>query len=144
LCFESDNLAFRAELLVKRKHSRYGEQRFSSAIFSAVASLNTFKQAEADRIKRLQYRDLKDDESDALILRSFERGIISAPVLPRVIREWRRPSHEEFAERTAWSLLNCFTTVLGERHVKNPQAFAIQTIRLQQLFDAQPENAHAA
>ena len=34
-----------------------------------------------------------------------------ASKLPRVIHEWDFPSHEEFEDRNAWSLLNAFTEV---------------------------------
>ncbi len=132
--FCCDNLAFRSELMVKRKHTRFGEQRFTAAIAGAVTSLSDFREVEASRIKRMTYQDLTDDQADALILRAFEKGIVTAPFLPRVIREWRNPSFEEFEPRTAWSLLNAFTTVLGERAAKQPQAYTVQTMRLNSLL----------
>ncbi len=132
--FCCDNLAFRSELMVKRKHTRFGEQRFVAAIAGAVTSLTHFREVEAARIKRMMYQDLTDDQADALILRAFEKGIVTAPFLPRVIREWRTPSFEEFEPRTAWSLLNAFTTVLGERAERRPQAYTVQTMRLNALL----------
>jgi hypothetical protein len=87
----------------------------------------------------MTYQDLTDDQADALILRAFEKGIVTAPFLPRVIREWRRPSFEEFEPRTAWSLLNAFTTVLSKRAEKQPQAYTVQTMRLNALLS--PESA---
>jgi hypothetical protein len=41
-----DNLAFRAELLVRRKHTINGMRAFGTAIAGAVASLTSFKEAE--------------------------------------------------------------------------------------------------
>src|SRR5438552_1563011 len=40
--FVCDNLSFRSELLVRRKHTRFGELRFSNAISQAVTSLKSF------------------------------------------------------------------------------------------------------
>src|SRR5262245_7919872 len=106
-----DNLAFRAELLVKRKHTLHGEQRFNAAIAGAVTSLESFREAEVERVRLLMHTELSSDQADALLLRVYERGIIDAHHLPRVIREWREPRFEEFKPRTCWSLLNAFTTV---------------------------------
>jgi hypothetical protein len=51
--FVCDNLAFRSELLVRRKHTRFGQVRFQNAIADAVQSLASFKQAEECRIGRM-------------------------------------------------------------------------------------------
>lgn len=140
--FVCSNLAFRSELLVKRKHTRFGEQRFTEAIAGAVTQLTSFRQQEADRIKRFMLTDLTDDQADALILRSFEKGIISAPLLPKVIAEWRKPSFEEFEPRTVWSLFNAFTTILRPRTETVPAVVAGQTMRLNALLDFRPAEPH--
>jgi hypothetical protein len=134
--FVCDNLAFRSELLVKRKHTRFGEQRFGAAIANAVSSLHDFRQMEEERLRLMMHAELAPEMADAVILRAFEKGIIGARDLPAVIKEWRNPSFEEFKPRTAWSLLNAFTTVLRERAEKQPQAFMVQTMRLNSLLDA--------
>jgi len=132
--FVCDNLCFRSELLVKRKHTRFGQERFAEAICQAVHSLEQFRVAEAARIQRFQRIDLTDTEAESLMLRGYEQKIVSHRLLPRVIREWRSPLFEAFRPRTVWSLLNAFTTVLGERRQSNPQQFAALTIRLQELL----------
>jgi len=128
--FCCDNLAFRSELLVKRKHTRYGEQRFAEAITGAVSQLGQFCDEEVTRVRRMIVADLSDVVAESLILRAFEKGIVTTPYLPQVVREWRQPSFDEFEDRTYWSLFNAFTTVMAERAKSNPQAYAIQTIRL--------------
>lgn len=40
-----------------------------------------------------ELRQYKGLSADALILRAFEKGIVSSPHLPGVIREWRNPTH---------------------------------------------------
>jgi hypothetical protein len=129
-----DNLAFSSEIVVARKHTRYGETRFHEAICQAVKSLGQYREVEAGRIRRFQNTDLTDDQSDSLMLRAFEKGVVSSLLLPRVIKEWRHPTFEEFEPRTVWSLFNAFTTVLGERQRTNPQQFASLTIRLQEML----------
>jgi hypothetical protein len=133
--FVCDNLAFRSELLVRRKHTIHGERDFTRRIAEAVASLGSFQEQEAFRIERMRGFELNDDQADALILRGFERGIVGARELPRVLQQWRNPPFEEFRDRTAWSLLNAFTGALRDRGASQPHAHAIQTMRLHGLLD---------
>ena len=100
-----------------------------------MASLYQFRAVEARRIETLQQRALSDDEADSLILRSGEKGIVGWRQIPKVIAEWRAPSHEEFRTRTAYSLLNCFTEVLKSRFQSQPNKTALETIRLQKLLE---------
>ena len=145
--FVCDNLAFRAELLVKRKHTRFGEVRFGNAIAAAVQSLASFREAEAVRLDRLMTTDLTDDQALAFMVRAVERRIIAAPVLPKVLADWRCPQFDYGSgdRPTAWRLLNCFTTVLGPRAVRSPNEYSGQTIRLNALLSpAEPVLAVAA
>jgi hypothetical protein len=131
----SDNLAFRSDLIsVRRKHTRYGEQRFASDIVTAMTKLDLFRESEAERIAAMQTTDVDDVHAESLLLRAYERGIIPAPALPNAIREWRDPSHEEFTPRTYFSLMNAVTTALGEKARKNPERYAVTTVRLNALF----------
>jgi hypothetical protein len=133
--FVCDNLAFRSELLVRRKHTIHGERDFVRRIAEAVGSLPSFREQEAIRIERMKEAELDHDQADALILRGFERGIVGARELPRVLQQWRNPPFEEFRPRTAWALLNAFTGALKERSSSQPQSYATQTMRLHALLD---------
>jgi hypothetical protein len=141
--FVCDNLAFNAELLVKRKHTRFAVGRWNDEIASAVQKLHGFALAEEARIARLMATELTDDQALALLVRAMEKHVIAAPTIPKVLAEWRAPKCDYgTGERpTAWKLLNCFTTVLARRAVTNPAEYAGQTIRLNALLAA-PEAGH--
>jgi hypothetical protein len=142
--FVCDNLAFRSDLLVARKHTRFGHTRFGEAICKAVGSLTQFKEAERLRIKRFAETEITDQRAESMILRAYEQDIISHPALPRVLKEWRAPSFEDFRPRTLWSLFNAFTTALADRAKSSPQQFAGQTMRLNGLFGAESEESTPA
>lgn len=142
--FICDNLAFRAELLVRRKHTRFGERNFGNAIANAVTSLQQFKEMEEQRIRQLMHTELRPEVADSLILRAYEKGILPMHQLPHVLKEWREPSFEEFRPRTAWSLLNAFTAALRERAQRQPAQFAVQTMRLNALLEYKPGDAAGA
>jgi hypothetical protein len=132
--FVCDNLAFNSEVTIARKHTRHGGDRYAEALALAVSGLSDFQKAEAERIRRFQQADVTDIEAESLILRAYDTGVISHRLLPRVIKEWRDPSFEEFQDRSLWSLFNSFTTVLSERRKTNAQQFASLTVKLSGLF----------
>ena len=132
--FVCDNLAFRSELLVSRKHTANGRVRFREAIAQAVQGLETFRTVESRRIELMRAVALTDVEAESFMLRAYERRIVSHRLLPDVIRGWREPGHDDFQARTAWSLYNAFTGALADRARSNPQQHAALTMRLAALL----------
>jgi hypothetical protein len=132
--FVCDNLAFHSELLVTRKHTRNGQERFREAISLAAGRIGEFQAQERHRIEAMRTLAIEDQTAESLILRAWEAKIISHRQLPDVIREWRQPAHEEFEPRTRWSLFNAFTEVLKPFSASNPQGFAARTFNLNSLL----------
>jgi hypothetical protein len=135
--FICDNLALRSDLMapVRRKHSKNGFESFVAALTHAVTCLDQFKEIERARIKRFQQTDISDTQAESVLLRAYERDILSNRLLPIAINEWRKPSYEDFAPRTLWSLENAFTTVLSDTVVRsNPQRFCSLSLSLQELL----------
>jgi len=140
--FVCDNLSFSSEIVIARRHTKYGSDRFNEAVSKAVLGLHEYQVSAQQRIDQLQNWELSPLEADSLLLRSFETGIVSSRLLPAVIAAWRNPDHVEFQLRTGWSLLNAFTGVLKDRQRKAPQEAALQTIQLQRLLSP-PDNVDA-
>ncbi len=133
--FVCDNLCFSAELMVRRKHTRFGVERFRDDIAGCVAGLEAFRLAERARIGRMQGSELTETQAESLMLRAaYDRRILSHRLMPRLIAQWRDPAHPAFEPRTHWSLFNAFTLVMADRARSNPQAFAAATMRLQALL----------
>ncbi len=131
--FVCDNLSFGADLIVKKKHTKFGDDRFREAIAQAVVGLAQYQQAETVRVKVLQATDATDKAAESVILRSWEQGVLTNHTLPLVLKEWRKPSFAEFEPRTAWSLFNAYTTALGRTRM-NQQTYADRTIQLTGLI----------
>ena len=128
------NLAFFSEVQIAAKHSVNVERRLNERVLTAVASLRPYCTAAQARIEQLQHRTLQRNEADSIILRAFEKKVVKARSLPKLIAEWRKPSHEEFETRTAWSLFNCYTEVLKDRQRQQPLAAAQETMAFQKLL----------
>ncbi len=132
--FVCDNLAFRSELLVRRKHTRFGETRFANAISQAVTSLQSFAEVEAERVRRMQAEVCTDDRAHSLILKAYLRQLVSFKLLPRIVREWEDPAYSEWGGKTLWRLSNAFTWAMSEVLQRNPADYAGKTILLNQLL----------
>ena len=104
--FCCDNLALRSDLMepVRKKHTTNGLDRFREALGIAVGGLDQFQQAERADIKRFQETEITNTEAESVLLRCFERGVLSHRLLPQAIREWRDPSFKEFRSPCLWSL----------------------------------------
>lgn len=133
--FVCENLSFRSELLVTRKHTMHGSSRFREDIQVAIGTLPQFQATEAARIEAMRTTELTDQRAESIILRSWEHKLVSHRTLPDVLRCWREPEQAEFQPRTMWSLLNAFTDALKPRATVNPQQFARITMRLQGLLN---------
>ena len=133
--FVCDNLAFTSEIVVSKKHTRFGVERYLEGIGRAVSGLQQYQEAAGRWIERLQHWDLSEDAANSYLLQAYERGIIGTRLLPLVLHEWRNPRLDDFRPRTGWSLWNCFTEVLGRtRQASHPAQAALSTIRLQGLL----------
>lgn len=138
--FVCDNMAFRSEILVVRKHTRNGELRFAEAMARAIQQLTQFREEEALRVRRYQTTLLLPERRDSIILQAFEEGIVSSRQLPAVIVQAKRPDVEYGADvDSAWTLMQAFTWVLADVLKANPQRFAAATMRLQHLLDKRLE-----
>lgn len=132
--FVCDNLAFSAELMAKRKHSRFGLERFRSDIALCVSKLDEFRLAEQSRIERMINTPICDMQAESLMLRAIEDRLVSPRIIYRLIEAWRDPGFEEFKDRTMWSLYNAFTLVLGDQARAMPDKHARTTMQLQSLL----------
>lgn len=133
--FVCDNLSFFGDLLeVRRKHSRYGAQRFATDIQKAIGRLDQFRRFESRRLTLLQATEVAEDFADAFILRAFEKGLVPQRAFMDVVKEWREPKHETFRQRTLWSLMNAFTGVLTQAMQRDPGRWGASTMRLNALL----------
>jgi Domain of unknown function (DUF932) len=138
--FVCDNLAFRSERIIARKHTTHGVTRYQEAICKAVSELADFRAQEAERIRRMQQRIVSDHFAEAFLLRAYQdEGILSPRSLPVALKEWREPSFEDFGEKNLWRLYNAVTYALGKKVQTNPQAHAAATIRLGGLLEVPAE-----
>jgi len=123
--FVCDNLALTGQITIMRKHTVGVISTLEDDIITTVfRSQNNFHRIYEDS-QVLKAWDLSDDDAYKLTGLLYGRGILTPRQLPVVKREWQNPSHEDFADRNAWSFYNAVTEALKtsppnqimERHI---------------------------
>ena len=129
--FVCDNLAFNGEVNLSRKHTRYAVRDLPHLTARAVGMLGE-KFIEIDqRISNFKHLALSERSVHDLVVKAVDCRAITTTQLPKVLKEWRQPSHEAFKPRNAWSLFNAFTEVY--KHT-NPQTAVKRGQALHSLF----------
>jgi len=131
--FVCDNLSFSGDVVVARKHTRFINRDLDRLIYAAVGKLTDLRVKQAARFAAYKGRELCDLEAHDLIIRALLARVVSGEQVAKVVGEWRKPAHEEFALRNVWSLFNDFTEVLKGTA---PQAAVKRTMTLHGLLDA--------
>jgi hypothetical protein len=111
--FVCDNLAFSGEIVISRRHTTYIERDLPGLVGRAVARLVEQRELQGKRIdayKALQFVEERDVHD--FVIRAVDERVIPNARIADVLGQWRKPAHEAFAPRTAWSLFNAFTESL--------------------------------
>lgn len=110
--FVCSNLAFSAEVVIARRHTKRIEADLPRLINQAVGRLGDLRQRQGERIDAYRRTEITDGQFHDLTIRAMDSGVICASKIPKVLQEYRNPEHEEFTPRTVWSGFNAFTEVL--------------------------------
>jgi len=86
------------------------------------------------RIDAYKAENVNNARAHDIVIRAVDCAAITPAQIPDVLLEWRKPSHEEFAARNAFSLWNAFTEVYK---TVNPHTAVRRGEALHGLFDAE-------
>lgn len=115
-----DNLSFFGEVVLTRRHTRFIERDLPGIVAQAVGRLSEMRTQQADRIMAYKGTRIRDRTAHDLIVRAVDARVIPVTQLPLVLKEWREPSHNEFAEngRSVWRLFNAITESFKSRSLE--------------------------
>jgi hypothetical protein len=126
-----DNLCFSGEILLARKHTGHIHDDLPVIADRAVDGLRGFWYQHSKRVDAYREKRLTDTRAHDLVVRAVDAGVMANSYVPKVLSEWREPSHDAFGSRDVWSLQNAFTEVFKGRVDLLPE----RTMRLHQLLD---------
>jgi len=132
--FVCDNLAFSGEVRISRKHTRYAERDLRHLTARAVGQLGERFMGLDQRVTRYKSTDIDDPRAHDMVIRAVDAAAITPAQIPDVLEHWRKPEHEAFLPRTAWSLFNAFTEV---HKTVNPHTALRRGEALHGLFDTE-------
>tara|TARA_R110002072_G_scaffold48207_1_gene131757 strand:- start:5084 stop:5803 length:720 start_codon:yes stop_codon:yes gene_type:complete len=118
--FVCDNLAFIGDNVVKRRHTAKLLRDLPGLVMEMIAPLADARERQFRTIEIYKQTELDKDVADSIIMEAYRQGVINVQRIADVYNEWANPTHEEFAERTAWSMFNAFTHVMASKVVGNP------------------------
>ena len=129
------NLCFGGEFVIKRRHTS-GIDLYSMVEETMDAMTDGYLSFE-ERLLNLHDIGVTDNQARILIVKAAEYGAIPSCDILAVFNEYLEPRHEEFRERTQWSLLNAFTEIA---HKYTPARLDTCNRKLTRLFalDGQP------
>ena len=131
--FVCDNLSFTGQVKITRKHTRYAERDLRHLTSRAVGKLGDRFLKLDQRIDAYKQKRITDNKAHDLIVRALDCRAITATQVPKVLQEWREPSHREFRKRNVWRLFNAVTETHKEL---NPHIATRRSEALHGLCDA--------
>jgi len=110
--FVCDNLCFCGEVKVARKHTSGIRRDLPELVTNAIVRLMDLNWPHKRRVLRYKAEEITDAAAHDLVIRSIDKSVVANAKIPEVLKAWREPEHEEFEERSVWSLYNAFTEVM--------------------------------
>lgn len=131
--FVCDNMAFSGEVTVTRRHTLNVSRALPGLITRSIGELGNLRNKQLVRFDAYKATSLDTLKAHDLCIRALDLGVVAGQTIPKVLQEWRNPSHEEFASRTIWSLFNSFTEGLK---AISPLHLPSRTIKLHGMMDS--------
>jgi hypothetical protein len=130
------NLDFSGEVMIGRKHTRYILRDLRGLVETAFSKVQAMRILQDQRIEVYKEHTPSDTEVHDFLVRSVDQHVMANSYIPKVLKEYRTPSHEEFFNegrvRTGWTLLNAYTEVFkGVNALTLPN----RTIKLHRMLD---------
>jgi hypothetical protein len=130
--FVCDNLAMSGALGFFRKHTPKLHLELDGRIIDLCKQIPAQARWQDERFNAYRRTPVGDVVAHDVLIKSVDRGVMANSYIPKVLQEWREPTHDAFAERNAWSLFNGFTEALK---AANATEIPERTTALHTLFD---------
>lgn len=140
--FVCDNLAFSSEIVFGRRHTTNIMRDLPALVGTAIGRLGESWTSQNKRIDAYKGTELSKGDAAYMLMDALEQDVINTRQIIPAIQEWKKPSHEEFAQdRNVWRFFNAITEVLKPREGSNKKGHYLfdlpaKTSRLHAICDA--------
>jgi hypothetical protein len=135
--FVCDNLAFNADIVIKRKHTIKAKKELPGLVTEIVQPLQAQRIAQNAKLLTYQTSPISDAIADQAIMSMYRQDIIGVQRIADVLEQWERPIHD-WGDKTAWRLFNAATYTLAGKVAERPDL----TKQLHQVIDGTCERLH--
>ena len=139
------NLDFSGEVVIGRKHTRHILRDLRGLVEKAFSKVQSMRILQDRRIEVYKEYTPSDTEVHDFLIRSVDQKVMANSYIPKVLKEYRTPQHEEFLSdryvadlntnrpvRTGWTLLNAYTEAFKRA---TPLTLSNRTIKLHRMLD---------
>lgn len=105
------NLCFSGEFTSHRKHTVNIRRDLAPMVNDAFGLIAKQMYIQKRRTEHMRQLETSNTQVNDFLVKSMQRGVISATQLPKVLEQWHTPNHPEFKDSTVWSLENAYTEV---------------------------------
>ena len=112
-----DNISFSGEIEIARKHTRFILRDLPVLTRQAIDRLVDRWYHQDQRITAYKNKMIDDAAAHDLLIRAMDADVCATRVVPRVLKEWRKPRHAQFEQRNVWALFNSFTESLKQTNL---------------------------
>jgi hypothetical protein len=130
------NLDFSGEVTFGRKHTKNIMRDLRGLVEVSFSKVQAMRTLQDRRIEVYKTCTPSDTEVHDFLVRSVDQNIMANSYIPKVLKEYRTPRHEEFFndsfDRTGWTLLNAYTEVFKGVHALT---LPNRTIKLHSMLD---------
>lgn len=131
--FVCDNLAFSAEVVIGRRHTRFIMDDLPRLIAAALGRLVESRIDQQKRIDAYKMAGITDEQAAHLLFKAFDAKAVTKTQLTDIWGQWNHPDYSDFdADKNVWRLHNAVTAI--QRGI-NPFELQARTTRLHPLLD---------
>ena len=117
--FVCDNLAFNADHVIKRKHTKGAKFALPSLVAEVIEPLGQARKAQALTFERYKSVELPDMLFNHGVMEMYRQGVINLTRIGDVVDAYDHPPHD-WGANTPWKLFNAATYALTGRVAENP------------------------
>ena len=117
--FVCDNLAFSAEIVIKRRHTVNAKRDLPRLVGEVIEPLGEQRMAQAQTFGRYKALPLPDELADQAIMQLYRREVINVTRIGEVLKAYEEPPHD-WGDKTPWRLFNATTFALTGKVAENP------------------------
>ena len=142
--FVCDNLCFDGEDIVLRKHTVHILRDLPILIEELFEKVTPSIEAHQERIAAYKDMPLPIRSGNDVLAQMHLEGSLGSTKLSKAIKEYNKPSHNEFKDRNVWRLRNAVTDVFKGNVFQLPKISKKLTEKCDKLADFDVKKALAA